>query len=132
MVSRFCLVAMVLLMVGLSACSKREGGTPQVDAYTGDPVGDFVTAIHAGDSQKAGELIDSDPAMLELKDELGQTPMHYAALKNRPGIINLLVEKGMDPNVRDNEGQTALTVLEDAGLRLESAREALLKLGGTH
>lgn len=97
--------------------------------YSGDPVADFATARRVGDTGKVERLIDSDPSLLKLTDEQGQTAMHYAALGNQPRVIALLKDKGMDLNVRDFEGRTPLTVLEDSGFRYEEARDALLKMG---
>jgi ankyrin repeat protein len=38
-----------------------------------------------------------------------RTPLHHAAAKNRPAIVQLLLELGADPNAADATGVTALT-----------------------
>lgn len=99
--------------------------------YSGDSVQDFSSALTAGDVEKVKALLDADPALLELRDGEGLTPIHYAAKKNRAEIIELLIARGMDPNARDDAGRTALTLIDEEGLRLDEAREALKELGGT-
>lgn len=131
-VSMLGIVVLFLLPLCGLGCGKATGGTRALTAdYTGDPINDFANAIKVGDLETITRLLDGNPALLELRDEVGQTPMHYAALGNQPKVLQLLVEKGMDPNVRDYEGRTPLTVLEDSGLRHDATRELLIELGGT-
>lgn len=126
------LIALALPLLALlffaSACTENPSSQKTM-SYSGDPVADFVTALRAGDTGKIERLLQSDPALLDLTDEQGLTPMHYAALGNQPRVIALLNDKGLDLNVRDFEGRTPLTVLEDSGFRYEEARDALLKMG---
>lgn len=124
-------LCMVFLLAAtwLAGCS---GGTTEVTiAYSGDPVNDFVLAIQERDVKKAKALLEADSSLMELRDDQGQTPLHYAAIHNASDIVELLIDKGMDPNIKDNEGRTPLKALEDAGLRLDAAREALTDNGGT-
>ncbi len=44
----------------------------------------------------------------ELKDNMGKTPLHYAACLPNQSILELLLLEGADPNVQDNDGNTAL------------------------
>jgi ankyrin repeat protein len=45
---------------------------------------------------------------VNVKDILGQTPLHGAAIHgDRLEIVELLVKHGADPNIRDREGRTA-------------------------
>src|SRR5579863_9870744 len=46
------------------------------------------------------------------QNKLGRTLLHIAALKHQSYILKLL-ELGMDPNIQDNNGQTALSILLD-------------------
>lgn len=119
---------LITLLLFAGACSEGTQSSTTLH-YSGDPVADFVTALRVGDTAKIERLLERDPSLLELTDEQGQTAMHYAALGNQPRVIALLKDKGMDLNVRDFEGRTALTALEDSGFRYEEARDALLKMG---
>lgn len=100
--------------------------------YSGDSVQDFSAALTAGDVEKVSTLLDAEPTLIELRDGEGLTPIHYAARKNRAEVISLLIERGLDPNVRDDAGRTALTLIDEEGLRLDDAREVLMEHGGTN
>jgi ankyrin repeat protein len=127
-VFRFCFLS--FLIVCGAGCS---GEVHEIETnYSGDTLQDFSAALTAGDVKKVSTLLDVEPSLLELRDGEGLTPIHYAARKNRAEVITLLVERGMDPNVRDNAGRTALTLIDEEGLRLDAAREVLLDHGGTN
>lgn len=38
----------------------------------------------------------------------GNMPIHWAAKNNRPAVVRMLLDKGVDVNVRNNNGQTPL------------------------
>lgn len=126
-----CSLAVLALAGNNLGCFNSDSEATPIK-YTGDAVNDFVQAVEFGDVERVSAILDAEPSVMELRDDGGQTAMHYAALNNRAGVIELLVERGMDPNVRDASGQTALTVLEDSGIRAEEARAALLQLGGAN
>ncbi|KAK3899303.1 ankyrin [Staphylotrichum tortipilum] len=52
-------------------------------------------------------------ASIGRQDAFGRTPLHYAASLKLVGAVVLLVEKGADPGLPDNEGRTALHHLVD-------------------
>lgn len=132
MVKLLSVVSVLLLSLFVAGCSGEEGRAVDPSKYTGDIVGDFVIALQAGDTEKVRELLKTDPSLSELRDETGQSPLHYAVLTNSVPLVELLIEEGIDPNVKDNEGRTPLTVLEDSNLRLDAARDALKDAGGTN
>ena len=47
-------------------------------------------------------------ASINRQDAFGRTPLHYAAYMKLVGAVTLLVEKGADLGLTDNEGRTAL------------------------
>lgn len=50
-----------------------------------------------------------------IQDENGQTAIHYAAKMGQPRIVQMLLEKSSDANLRDKGGKTALNyILEKA------------------
>ena len=57
----------------------------------------------------AGQHITS----IDRRDAFGRTPLHYAVSMKLTGAAALLVEKGADPSLTDNEGRTALHHLAD-------------------
>ncbi|WP_375411750.1 ankyrin repeat domain-containing protein [uncultured Bradyrhizobium sp.] len=70
---------------------------------------------------RAGELramIAEDRSLLSARMTRNQhrcTPLHHAVRKNRPSIVQLLLELGADPNARDATGATALTTAAETG-----------------
>ncbi len=67
-------------------------------------------ALDRGDDVRA--MIARDPALLAARMTRNQhrrTPLHHAAARNRPRIVQLLLELGADPNAIDATGATALT-----------------------
>lgn len=132
MVKSLSIASICVLSLFVAGCSGEEARAVDPGSYTGDIVGDFVIALQAGDTEKVRELLKTDPSLSELRDETGQSPLHYAVLTNSVPLVELLIEEGIDPNVKDNEGHTPLTVLEDSNLRLDAARDALKDAGGTN
>ena len=45
-------------------------------------------------------------AMIDNRDVLGRTPLHCAASYGQIGVVRLLLERGADPHVRDEDGNT--------------------------
>ena len=45
---------------------------------------------------------------MNAKNELGETPLHFAALEGRKEIAELLITKGADVNSRTRDGLTPL------------------------
>lgn len=73
----------------------------------------------------AGSAADVD---LPEKDELGMTPLHFAALKSDHETIRLLCRRGASPEVRNSEGSTPLHMASVMGD--EEATFELLKCLG--
>ena len=70
----------------------------------------LFTAIDAGDTSTANELIKSCPALVKAHGTDGQTPLHLAAQRNDPQLGLTLLAYGADPNARYGEnGHTALS-----------------------
>jgi len=56
-------------------------------------------------------LIDADPALISRqmsRFDHHRTPLHFAVLKNRPAMVELLLDLGADPIAKDGRGYTAL------------------------
>jgi ankyrin repeat protein len=94
---------------------------------------DGWTALHlAATPEIAGLLLDAGAAIEAPNRHKfagpGNRPLHGATYLNRPEVVRLLLERGADPNARDNAGLTALHLAAGNGW-VECAR-ALLE-GGT-
>jgi ankyrin repeat protein len=72
-------------------------------------------AVRSGDVAAVKALLDQTPALVNLKDESGQTPLHWAAQGRNPALVPLLVERGADVKAADNRGISPLHLLAHGG-----------------
>ncbi|KAJ5959558.1 uncharacterized protein N7479_006708 [Penicillium vulpinum] len=97
------------------------------------------TVVHALIARQAKEenisimraLFDKDPSIVQIGDEAGDTPLHYA-LRKRPiqfKHVELLLEYGADLHQPDSNGDTALHILCRRASNHKTRIEQLLALG---
>lgn len=67
----------------------------------------LLLAADRGDVAAGRAALDTDPALLNAVGESGMTAMHYAALGEAWDFCAMLVERGADTSVRDDDGKTA-------------------------
>ncbi|MCW8133309.1 MAG: ankyrin repeat domain-containing protein, partial [Planctomycetota bacterium] len=60
--------------------------------------GTFFTQVVLGEIAAAARALKKDPGLARAEDELGQTPLHYAARALNLKAIALLLKHGADPN----------------------------------
>jgi ankyrin repeat protein len=76
------------------------------------------TAIALDRADELRAMVAEDRSLLSARMTRNQhrcTPLHHAVKKNRPRIVQLLLELGADPNARDATGATALTTASEVG-----------------
>jgi ankyrin repeat protein len=76
------------------------------------------TAISLDRADELRAMVTRDRSVLAARMTRNQhrcTPLHLAVRKNRPRIVQLLLELGADPNARDATGASALTTASEAG-----------------
>lgn len=69
---------------------------------------EIFDAIRKNDSKKVIELLEKDSSQVNLKDELGNTPLHLALNNGKEEISKLLVERGSDIHARNSFLETPL------------------------
>jgi ankyrin repeat protein len=66
----------------------------------------FADAIHdaarKGDSKKVQALLQADPKLVNEKDNMGDTPLHVAALHGQLEVVQVLLAAGADVNAKNN------------------------------
>jgi len=69
---------------------------------------DIHTAVQQGNAQRVREILTEDPRLVNMKDETGRTPLHWAARSQNLDIMVLLLDQGADVNAQDDNGIAAL------------------------
>ncbi len=72
-------------------------------------------AVKAGDLARVRTIVESDPALVDARDENGRTPLHWAARGTDDRIIAFLAERGADVNALDGSGIAPLHSLASRG-----------------
>ena len=84
-------------------------------------MGDFEKLIEAakhGNEVDVRAIVHSQAELINQRDQLGATALHYAAFGGHRGVVQALVERGAEINARDSEfGATP------AGWAIEYLRE---------
>ncbi len=75
-------------------------------------------AAKSGDISKIKELIEGNPQLLNLKDEIGRTPLHWACRGGgHEKAAEYLINEGADVNIRDNNNVVTLHSVAINGLK---------------
>lgn len=78
-------------------------------------------AAHAGNEDCVIELLKIPNISINVQNKLGDTPLHSAAWKGHSSIVELLLSKGAQPYLLNNEKRSAFDLAHD------SATAAILK-----
>jgi len=87
MVSQFCPLALAMAVLAASGCSTPRSIDPRMAA-----------AMAGNDGGTIRQLVTSRPALARASDELGQTPLHWAAYHNDTTLAEMLLSKGAKVN----------------------------------
>lgn len=68
----------------------------------------LVDAVFAGDEKAVEQRLSKSAAEIHYQDEMGFTPLHWAADRGHGQIARLLLEAGASPDVQDMDGLTPL------------------------
>ena len=74
-------------------------------------------AVAAGDLDTVTTLLDAAPALLDVRDATGMTPLLTAIAHNRPAMATLLLNRGAAVTAANLQGQTALHLAAATGQR---------------
>jgi ankyrin repeat protein len=109
------LVILTLVVVG---CGSEP--LPQTQNFDPADAGSVLAkAIAEGDAQTVEDVLAVDPDAAFTVDSMGQTPLHYAAGAKNVAIVKLLLDKGADPNLMNDEGVTPADTARSVGASQE-------------
>ena len=87
----------------------------------------MIQALAAGDRQSFMKVVAEDPKLLNARGPEGSTPFMYAVLYSDAATLRQLLQKGADPNTRNDANATALiwaaTDLEKTRLLVEAGAD---------
>ncbi|EWZ81514.1 hypothetical protein FOWG_14519 [Fusarium oxysporum f. sp. lycopersici MN25] len=69
------------------------------------------------DREKIVKWLVSAMKNVDVEDQRGRTPLHVACQNSKSSIVSILIEKGANPGIKDDEGNNALH--HAVGLRLQ-------------
>jgi uncharacterized protein len=86
-----------------------------VQAQIANAGGDFVTAVRARDGDKAMQVLQAHPNVIDAKDDKGNTALIISIQRSDEDYTGFLLNKGADPNVSGAGGDTPLIAASRIG-----------------
>ncbi|KAG8715687.1 Nuclear import receptor [Ceratobasidium sp. 423] len=77
------------------------------DTSTEDSVHGYAVS---GNSDKLRELLAKQPELVNSRDEFEYTPLHLATDRGHLEVVRLLLDKGADVSLKDQDGDTSLEI----------------------
>jgi len=91
--------------------------------------GEVHRCAATGDVDRLARLLDGSPALVEALDEYGMSPLHWAAFVGHKGTVDMLLERGANPNRRAGQGKPFAEVDYGDGARVP---EVIAAVWGTN
>jgi ankyrin repeat protein len=90
-------------------------GAPALAQYYGSDGEQFVQAVAKRDGNKATELLQSHPTIIDTKNDKGDTPLLVVVRDGDSDWTGFLLNKGADVNAHGTNGDTPLIAAAKAG-----------------
>lgn len=71
-------------------------------------------AAYGGHADCIVELVRTPGLLIDVQNRMGDTPLHCAAVKNRPNIVEMLIEKGAKLDLLNNDSKSPYDLAIDA------------------
>ena len=106
-----CLILVSFVAVAVSSCSSKSAeDVATAQGASGKPEQEIFIAASTGDMAKLKSLISTDPTLIDAYGPNGKSPLHDAAAEGKNEAVKFLLEKGADPMVKDEDGNTAIDI----------------------
>jgi ankyrin repeat protein len=103
------------LRIALAACGLALVSAPAMAQYYGSDGQQFVEAVQKRDGNKAIELLQNHPTIIDTKNEHGDTGLIVAIRDSDSDWTGFLLTKGADPNSHGANGDTPLIAAAKVG-----------------
>jgi uncharacterized protein len=117
---------MKLLKIALGACAVSMFCAP-VFAQEGPDGYEFVKAVQKRDGNKATQLVNDHPTVIDAKDPKGDTGLIVAIRGGDATWTGFLLDKGADPNLQGAGGDTPLITAAKGSF--DEAADLLITIG---
>ncbi|KAG9127990.1 hypothetical protein FRC07_006584 [Ceratobasidium sp. 392] len=97
------------------ASSGKGGGGMGISVSVPEPASSGPEeSVHGfavnGDALGLQLLLDGQPSLVNARDEFEYTPLHLAADRGHSNVVRLLLSRGADASLKDQDGDTALEI----------------------
>jgi ankyrin repeat protein len=75
-----------------------------------------VAQSESAESGKVAETLLQAGADPNMKDNIGQTALHFAAISGNSGVVRVLINYGADINIADGKGRSVFAIAAQSGL----------------
>ena len=113
--------------ITLAAAALAMVSVPAAAQLGGDPAQEFIDAVQNRDGDKATQLIEAHPTLVDTRNGKGDTGLIVAIRAADPNWTGFLLKQGADPNLQGANGDTPLIAAAKAGF--DDAVPWLLGLG---
>ena len=128
-------ILLLLLITSVFACCSKqqtktkdrtETNTQQPNTITSNVVVEFLQAVSYGNLDKVKEMITSNPSIVNSQDGLGFSALHNLMCEEQFELLEYLIKKGADVNLKNNEGLSPIHLAcysENIRILLESGAD---------
>jgi len=122
-------IFLVLMCVGASAaffgCNSKTVEVGKMNAADLPSEDQGLALAASGDLAKVKSLVESNPGVLTARGDKNRTMLHAAASNNQASVVSYLLQKGADPTLSDENGETPADAARQEGhLDLAKALQA--------
>lgn len=103
----------------LAACSSSDSAAPAVDTASLTDEQRITMALSQGDTDIVAQALDANPALINQPVFSRQTLLHHAVRFGNIDSIRFLLDRGADPNVPSQDGDSTLDYAYENGVSAE-------------